>query len=257
MNNIQIFKNSSFGEVRVTMSENNEPLFCLVDVCNALGIANHRDVKSRLNAKGVVTTDTLTKGGLQPMVYIDEGNLYKTTFQSRKPEAEVFQDWLCYEVAPSIRKHGAYLSNEAIEKALTDPDTIIQLATNLKIERQKRLEAETTVKKLEPKAEFADRVLYFDDKIDIGQAAKILNLGFGRNTLYQKLRENGTFFKNRNEPKQEFVDRGYFEVKEKLISRDNNPNFVVVVVLVTQKGLKFLSEMFDGKPTQRKLALIG
>mgnify|MGYP005874160245 FL=1 len=110
--------------------------------------------------------------------------------------------------------------------------------------------------KLQPKADFADAAFATDDKVDIGMSAKILKLGFGRNTLFDKLRKAGVFFANRNEPKQRFIDAGYFEMKEKFIERNNHPGFVVTKVLVTQKGLAYLNHLFGGKLSDGKLAKI-
>jgi len=108
-----------------------------------------------------------------------------------------------------------------------------------------------------PQAEqFQDWVCDEDQKIDVGQAAKILNLPFGRNTLFQRLRERGIFFCNRNEPKQEYINRGYFELKEKLIDRNNHESFTVIKVLVTQKGLDFLARQFEVVQTPKKMAPI-
>jgi anti-repressor protein len=115
---------------------------------------------------------------------------------------------------------------------------------------------EKTIKALSPKAELMERVLDTDDKIDIGQAAKILQLPFGRNTLFEQLREKGIFFMNRNEPKQEYIERGYFQLKEKLIERDNHQPFVVIKVLVTQKGLQYIAKLFEVIPSSKQLALI-
>lgn len=119
---------------------------------------------------------------------------------------------------------------------------------------KKQLEQQNA--KLQPKADFADAAFATDDKVDIGMSAKILKLGFGRNTLFDKLRKAGVFFANRNEPKQRFIDAGYFEMKEKFIERNNHPGFVVTKVLVTQKGLAYLNHLFGGKPSDGKLAKI-
>lgn len=119
---------------------------------------------------------------------------------------------------------------------------------------KKQLEQQNA--KLQPKAAFADAAFATDDKVDIGMSAKILKLGFGRNTLFDKLRKAGVFFANRNEPKQRFIDAGYFEMKEKFIERNNHPGFVVTKVLVTQKGLAYLNHLFGGKPSDGKLAKI-
>lgn len=107
MDNLQIFKNSEFGEVR-TVTVNDEPMFCLTDICKALEITQPSKVKERLNEKGVRSIPTLTKGGEQKLLYINEPNLYKTIFQSRKESAERFTDWVTSEVLPSIRKTGSY-----------------------------------------------------------------------------------------------------------------------------------------------------
>lgn len=104
---LQIFSNSEFGEIR-TITKDNEPMFCLADVCKALELTQPSKVKERLNSKGVNIIPTLTKGGEQKLLYINESNLYKTIFQSRKESAERFTDWVTSEVLPSIRKTGSY-----------------------------------------------------------------------------------------------------------------------------------------------------
>lgn len=112
------------------------------------------------------------------------------------------------------------------------------------------------IEKLQPKADFADKAFAMEGKCDIGQAAKILGLPFGRNTLFKKLRELGVFFANRTEPKQKYIDAGYFEMKEKPVPRENHPGFIVMVVLCTQKGLAYINHLFGGKPSDGKLARI-
>lgn len=112
------------------------------------------------------------------------------------------------------------------------------------------------IEKLQPKADFADKAFAMEGKCDIGQAAKILGLPFRRNTLFKKLRELGVFFANRNEPKQKYIDAGYFEMKEKPVPRENHPGFIVMVVLCTQKGLAYINHLFGGKPSDGKLARI-
>lgn len=102
-NRIKIFENAEFGKVRVNIV-NNEPMFCLGDVCKVLGLTQPSKVKERLNEKGVNTIPTLTPGGTQELLYINESNLYKAIFQSRKECAERFSDWVTSEVLPSIRK---------------------------------------------------------------------------------------------------------------------------------------------------------
>ena len=135
MNELQIFKNEEFGEIR-TITKDDEPMFCLADVCKALELTQPSKVKERLNPKGVNSIPTLTKGGEQKLLYINESNLYKTIFQSRKDSAERFTDWVTSEVLPSIRKTGGY------NKPMTTAEQIKLLAqgnTELS-ERMDRLE---------------------------------------------------------------------------------------------------------------------
>lgn len=145
-NEIKVFDNAEFGEVR-TAIYNSEPVFCLADVCRVLDITNSGNVKNRLNEKGICTMDTLTSGGMQKMIFITESNLYKVIFQSRKPEAEKFSDWVTSEVLPSIRKHGMYAVDELIE----NPELAIKAFTALKEEREKNraLQAENESKQKE------------------------------------------------------------------------------------------------------------
>lgn len=133
MNDLQIFKNSEFGEVR-TVTVNEEPMFCLTDICKALELTQPSKVKERLNEKGVRSIPTLTKGGEQKLLYINEPNLYKTIFQSRKESAERFTEWVTSEVLPSIRKTGSY------NKPMTTAEKIHLLAQgneelNLKVDK--------------------------------------------------------------------------------------------------------------------------
>lgn len=127
MNELKIFKNEEFGEVR-TVAIDGEPMFCLADICKALELSQPSKVKERLNQKGVNSIPTLTNGGTQNLLYVNESNLYKTIFQSRKESAERFTDWVTSEVLPSIRKTGQYqmpnLSKEMQAIVLLDTRTV-------------------------------------------------------------------------------------------------------------------------------------
>lgn len=169
----------------------------------------------------------------------------------------------CTEKLDELMRYGMTATQPTLEQMINNPDLVISLATQLKSEREEkaRIEAESkrkdeVIAKQEPLASFAKTAFATDDKVDIGMSAKILKLGFGRNTLFDKLRKAGVFFANRNEPKQRFIDAGYFEMKEKFIERNNHPGFVVTKVLVTQKGLAYLNHLFGGKPSDGKLARI-
>lgn len=106
MNELMVFQNPEFGELR-TAERNGETWFCLADICEPLGL-EAKKVRVRLKQEGVVLADTPTNGGVQSMLFVNEGNLYRAIFQSRKPEAERFTDWVTEEVLPSIRKTGGY-----------------------------------------------------------------------------------------------------------------------------------------------------
>lgn len=140
MNELQTFKFEN-NEIR-TILKDNEPWFCLKDICNILDISQPSKVKDRLNKKGVNSIPTLTNGGNQNLIYVNESNLYKVIFQSRKEEAEIFTEWVTSEVLPTIRKHGIYATDNVIDQIINNPEFGIKLLTSLKEERQARIEAE-------------------------------------------------------------------------------------------------------------------
>lgn len=122
MNSIEIFKNESFGEVRVT-GTSDEPLFCLADVCHAIGIANPRNVKNRIDEDDVHLIDTLTDGGIQKVTYVTESGLYDVIIRSDSERAKPFRKWVTSVVLPSIRKTGHYIANE-VQKSVSVRDKI-------------------------------------------------------------------------------------------------------------------------------------
>lgn len=158
MNDLQIFKNNEFGEIRTAII-NNEPYLMLNDVCYILGISNPRDVKSRLNDKGVAITDILTKGGKQQATFINESNLYRVIFQSRKPEAELFTEWVTSEVLPTIRKTGGYVANDElfIQTYLPHADEQTKLMFRTTLSTVRRLNEEKAL--MQPKADYFDALV--------------------------------------------------------------------------------------------------
>ena len=149
MSKIQIFRNDQFGKVRIVIDETGEPLFCLSDVCRVIGIKSTSRCASRLD-DDVRQTHPIQDGlgRTQQATFVTEGGLYDVIIRSDSELAKPFRKWVTNEVLPSIRKYGTYMTNEIIERTLTDPDYLIRLATQLKEERQKRLEAEEENKKL-------------------------------------------------------------------------------------------------------------
>lgn len=137
---------------------------------------------------------------------------------------------------------------EHIKLGQSKVPTSFSMALELAAKQQREIEEKDRLIALQtPKVEFVDRVMCSDDMIDIGQAAKILKLSYGRNRFFEVLRTKGIFFKNRNEPKQDYIERGFFELKEKEIPRKDHPSFIVTKVLVTQKGILWLTKMFAEK----------
>lgn len=208
MNNLQIFNNKEFGEIRV-VEINNEPWLVGRDVAEILGyakpqnaIATHVDEDDTLK-QGI--TDKL--GRTQETTVINESGFYSLVLGSKLPNVKKFRRWVTSEVLPTIRKHGAYLTDEKIEEVLMDPDTIIKLATQLKEERTRRIEAER----------FNKQIAISENSLLVREVAKIASKGnvtIGEKRLWSKLREWGLIFKDTTEPKQEYIDRGYFEVVE-------------------------------------------
>jgi anti-repressor protein len=218
MNELEVFKNSEFGEVRVVMKE-DEPWFVGKDVATILGYTNPRkamiDHVDDEDKDGVTIRDTLNRE--QKVVGINESGLYSLILRSKLPSAKKFKRWVTSEVLPAIRKHGGYLTEEKIEEALLNPDVLIQLATNLKEEKEKRLKAENKLIEVKPKVEFAEAIIASEDSIKLGDYAKViskrLNYKIGRNILFRLLRDNQILMRD-NIPYQTYIDKGYFEVRE-------------------------------------------
>lgn len=248
MNKIKIFENERFGEVRVAGTSEN-PLFCLADVAKCLDIKNVSDLKTRLNQKGVVITDTPTKGGEQKMVFINESNLYKCVFQSRKEEAEQFQDWICDEVLPSIRKTGGYVNDSStfVDSYFSDLDDSAKQFLVQTLDTKKKLLEENKKQKeriaiMKPKEEFYDTVTGSPDTIDMRQVATTLNIkGVGRNKMFDILRTKG-ILDRKNIPYQTYVDRGYFRTVESSYTKGDIVCLNIKTV-VFQKGVDFIKKV--------------
>lgn len=247
---IQVFTNSQFGKIRV-IEIDGEIGFFGSDLCNILG-TDTRDLKSILDSDQFVNVDSIhigNHGGKKPLI-VNESGFYSVVLKSRKPQAKPFQKWVTGEVLPSIRKHGGYLTPQKIEEVLTDPDTIIQLATTLKEEqaRRKALEAENQV--MQPKALFADAVAASHTSILVGELAKLLKqngVDIGQNRLFKWLRENGYLMKtgsSYNMPTQRSMEQELFEVKETSITHSDGHITVQKTPKVTGKGQQYFINRF-------------
>lgn len=248
MNELEVFKFND-NEVRTKLI-NNEPYFALADVCKILELGNPSQVKTRLKERGVISNEVSDNTGFGStrsyiMNFIDEPNLYKCIFQSRKAEAEKFQDWVTSEMLPSIRKHGMYATKELLES----PDLLIQVAQKLKEEKEARRIAEEQaeqrrllLEEQKPKVVFADAVATSQTSILIRDLAKLLKqngVDIGEKRVFRWLRENGYLIKqskNGNTPTQKAMDQGLFEVKETSITHGNGIITTHFTSKVTGKG---------------------
>lgn len=249
MQEIKIFNNPSFGNVRVAGSEDN-PMFCLADVCKALDLQPSA-VMRRLD-DGVISNNPITDnlGRQQVANFVNEDGLYDVILDSRKPEAKQFRKWITSEVLPTIRKHGAYMTDNIIEKTLSDPDYLIQLATTLKQERQQRIEAERKVAAAQPAVTFTQAVSGSASSCLIGELAKLINQNgypMGERRLFKWLRENGylgTKGERYNIPNQRYIEQGLFELKKGTRSGNNGVMHTTITSKVTGKGQVYFVNKF-------------
>lgn len=252
---MQVFSNVEFGSVRTRTDEKGNVVFCGKDVASALGYANVNDAIARhCKEKGVVKHDTLTSGGKQKLVFIDEGNLYRLITHSKLPSAEKFESWVFDEVLPSIRKHGAYMTEQTIEKALTSPDFLIKLATQLKEEQEKSKALTMQIETNKPKVVFADAVSVSNTSILVGDLAKLIKqngIDIGANRLFAWLRENGYLISRKgadyNSPTQKSMDLHLFEIKETVVTHSDGHTTISKTPKVTGKGQVYFINKFVGK----------
>lgn len=258
MNNIKIFQNEKFGQVRVAMTESDEPLFCLSDVAKALGYSRPADAVSQ-HCKGVsiLPTPTVNQYGatvMQDMKYGKESEVYRLTMKSKLPDAEKFQDWVCDEVLPSIRKHGGYIASKQDDT----PEEIMARALlvaqeTLKRKEQRLIEAEQKIQKDAPKVLFADAVSTSQRSCLIAELAKILQqngVNIGQNRLFSWMRENGYLCQKGdyyNQPTQKAMELGLFELKKTSITKPDGSVLVTTTTKVYGKGQIYFIEKFLSK----------
>ena len=245
MNELQVFNNDEFGNIRVTIIDGKE-MFVGKDVAKSLGYSNPRDAISR-HCKGVVKHDSFKEGG-HCVALITEGDMYRLITHSKLPSAEEFEKWVFDEVLPTIRKHGAYMTEDTIEKALTDPDFLIKLATQLKEEKEARRLAEEKLEQQKPLMDFVNTVTGSSDCIDMNEMAKLIQnegIKLGRNKLFELLRENKILMSN-NQPYQKYLDNGYFKVIE---TTKHTPygDKVFCKTMVTGKGQVYIVQFVKNK----------
>lgn len=251
MNDIQIFNNPEFGQIR-TIDHDGEPWFVGKDVAAALGysdvnkaIAMHVDDEDKLNDKS--SSSLGQRGGW----VINESGLYSLLLSSKLPTAKKFKRWVTSEVIPSIRKHGGYLTPDKVEELLINPDAVIKMLTAIKDEREARQAAEMQIEENRPKVLFADAVSASKQSILIGELAKLLKqngVEIGQQRLFEWLRNKGYLIRrqgtDRNMPTQRAMELGLFEIKETTISHSDGHISINKTPKVTGKGQVYFINIF-------------
>lgn len=250
MNELEIFKNEEFGEIRTVVIE-NEPWFVGKDIAFVLGYSNsrkaiidHVDVED----KGVTKCDTL--GGSQDLTVINESGLYSLILSSKLPTAKKFKHWVTSEVLPTIRKHGAYMTDEKAFDVLHNAgglaDLLQQAAEQLK-------QKDVQIERMKPKALFADAVASSKNSVLIGELAKIIKAkgyDIGQNKLFTWMRENGYLMKTGeayNQPTQKSMELGLMEIKKSTINNPDGSIRTTTTTKITGKGQVYFVNKFVGK----------
>ncbi len=247
--NIQPF-NFNGNNLSVIINEQNEPLFIAKEVCEILEISNPRDAVSRLDDDEKLTSVIPTSGQKRNVNVITESGLYSLIMTSRKPEAKLFKKWVTSEVLPSIRKHGAYMTSSKLEEVLLNPDTLIQLATNLKTEQERVRELKQQLNTQKPLVVFAEALQISNHCVLIGELAKILKqngVEIGQNRLFEFLRSKNYLMskgEQRNLPTQRSLELKLFEVKTTTFNNPDGSIRVSKTTKVTPRGQEYFINKF-------------
>lgn len=250
MNELQIFENAEFGQIR-TVQLNNETYFVGKDIAEALGYSNTRDALATHVADEDKNTVAIFDGnrGNPNQTVINESGLYALIFGSKLESAKRFKHWVTSEVLPSIRKHGVY----AVDELINNPEMAIKAFTALKEEREKNKILQADNERMKPKEIFADAVATSHTSILVGELAKILNqngIKTGQNRLFDWLRENEYLIKrngiDKNMPTQKSIELGLFEIKETAVSMPDGSVKISKTPKVTGKGQQYFINKFLG-----------
>lgn len=247
MNDLQVFSSPEFGQVR-TVVKDGEPWFVAKDIADALGYSETNAMTKRLEDEDFISAKL--EGMNMKSTLINESGLYSAILGSQLQLAKRFKKWVTSEVLPSIRKHGAYLTPSKLEEVLLNPDTIIQLAQNLKAEQERAQMLELENKKqgqiineLQPKATYYDLVLQSKSAVSISKIAK--DYGLSGQALNQILKELGVQYKQGGVwlLYQKYADKGYTQSKT-IALPDNKTK---MHTNWTQKGRLFIYDLLKNK----------
>lgn len=249
MNEIKIFENEKFGQVRILEIE-NEPYFVGKDVAEILGYTNTRKALiDHVDEEDKTSNETLRVNGTN-LTLINESGLYSLILKSKLPQAKQFKRWVTNEVLPTIRKYGAYMTDEVLKEALTSPDFIIRLATELKEEKEKRkaLEIENNIKsqqigELKPKADYVDKILKSKSLMTITQISKDYGMsGTKLNSILHNLRVQ---YKQSNQwlLYSKYHNKGYTHSEPFIVKQTDGTTKTRLTTKWTNKGRLFLYEL--------------
>lgn len=248
-NKIQVWNYES-SEIR-TVQVNGEPWFVGKDVATVLGYANtQKAVRDHVDEEDKLTERFVLSGQNREVIVINESGLYSLILSSNLPNAKQFKRWVTNEVLPSIRKHGAYMTEQTLERALTSPDFLIELATQLKAEQEQRKQLETTVAvqeqqiaELQPKASYYDVVLNCKDLLSITSIAK--DYGKSGVWLNRYLHQNGVQYKQGQNwlLYQKYAEKGYTSTKTQTFPGADGQQHTKVHTYWTQKGRLFIYDL--------------
>lgn len=248
-NGMQVFKNEEFGQVRV-IDSGGKTLFCGADVAQALGYSNAPDALRR-HCKGIVKRDTLTSGGTQSLSYIPEGDVYRLIVHSKLPSAEKFERWVFDDVLPTIRHTGGYVDNDELFINTYMPTLDGASRAMFKATLSSLRKANEKIEEDKPKVLFAEAVDSSVNSILISDLAKLIKqngVDVGQNRLYSWMRENGYLIKRRgsdyNSPTQKSMEAGWFEIKERTVTKPDGQIIVTKTPKVTGKGQQYFVNKF-------------
>lgn len=252
MNELQIFNSEEFGQVR-TVEINGKPYFVANDVAKALGYVETAKA-IRTHCKGVSEMDIPSKGGIQCMKIIPEGDIYRLIVRSKLPSAEKFEKWVFDEVIPSIRTNGGYIARQ---ETLSDEDLMAKaiLVAQKKIKERDQIieQQKAKIEQDRPKTIFADAVSASHTSILIGDLAKLIcqnGYQIGQKRLFQWMRDNGYLMvsgSSRNMPKQKYVEQGLFEIKESNVQNPDGSVRITRTTKVSGKGQLYFVNKFLGQ----------
>ena len=251
-NGVMPFQNETLNCTVRAVVKDGEPWFVAKDVCDALGYGNSRDALSKHVRDRWKNTAAIRDGitGNPEKAIINEAGLFALVMKSKMPKAVEFQDWVCEEVLPSIRKHGMYATGEKLMELLAQPENAIKVFRALKDEQDRRKELEAKMEEDAPKVLFCEAVKASSNSVLVGELAKILRqngVPTGQNRLFAQLREEGYLGKvgeNYNLPTQRSMDMGLFEIKKWSFTDPNGVNIVKRTTKVTGKGQMYFVNKF-------------